>query len=154
MSRSQGAPQSLGFQSLRATEGGGVPRAAPLHYLKAPCRPDDKNGVVNAAPSQMNRYLAVVVAIALGVVAPSAAAAQSPTSYRAQLNRICRSYTPKLKADQQTMQAALKAQHAKVFGAALADLRCVAVQHEAQCGAEALRISFFVHHNHDGFHAR
>ena len=119
MSRSQGAPQSLGFQSLRATEGGGVPRAAPLHYLKAPRRPDDKNGVVNAAPAQMNRYLAVVVAIALGVVAPSAAAAQSPTSYRAQLNRVCRSYTPKLKRDSQKMRQAANAKDAEAFGAAL-----------------------------------
>jgi hypothetical protein len=109
----------LGFQSLRVTEGGGVPRAAPLHYLKAARRPDDKNVIVNAVPMRMNRYLAVIVALALGAVAPSAAAAQSPSGYRAQLNRVCRSYTPKLKRDSAKMRKAANARDAEAFGAAL-----------------------------------
>jgi hypothetical protein len=67
----------------------------------------------------MNRYVAVIVAIALGIVAPSAAAAQSPTSYRAQLNRVCRSYTPKLKRDSEKMRKAANARDAEAYGAAL-----------------------------------
>lgn len=80
----------------------------------------------------MRRFLALLVVGLLAVGAQSAAAAQSPSAYRAQLNRLCRSYTPKLKADQQTMQAALKAQHAKVFGAALADLMRLTLEQDAR----------------------
>jgi hypothetical protein len=45
----------------------------------------------------MKLYLAVIATAALGVVAPSMAAAQSPAAYRAQLNRHCRTFTPKFK---------------------------------------------------------
>lgn len=69
----------------------------------------------------MRRSLALL-AFALCFGVQPAAAAPTPSSYRGQLNRLCRSYTPKLKADAETMRAALKASHAKVFGAALADL--------------------------------
>jgi hypothetical protein len=67
----------------------------------------------------MNRYAAVIVALALGVAAPAAAAAPSPTSYRAQLNRVCRGYTPKLKRDSEKMKEAASAGDANAFGAAL-----------------------------------
>ena len=67
----------------------------------------------------MNRYIAVIVAVALGVLAPSAAAAQSPASYRAQLNRVCRSYTPKLRRDSEKMRQAANAKNAEAYGAAL-----------------------------------
>ena len=79
----------------------------------------------------MRRALAVLVLVGL-VSAAQTAAATTPAGYRAQLNRICRSYTPKLKADQQTMQAALKANHTKVFGAALADLMRRTLEQDAK----------------------
>lgn len=75
--------------------------------------------------------IALVVAV-LVLGSQAAAAAPTPASYRAQLNRLCRSYTPKMKADQQTMQAALKANHAKVFGAALADLMRLTLEQDAR----------------------
>ena len=52
----------------------------------------------------MKIYAAVIVTVALGVVAPSAASAQTPAGYRAQLNGLCRSYTPKFRADRKAMQ--------------------------------------------------
>jgi hypothetical protein len=79
----------------------------------------------------MRRALALLVLVGL-VSAAQTAAAATPAGYRAQLNGICRSYTPKLKADQQTMQAALKANHAKVFGAALADLMRRTLEQDAK----------------------
>src|SRR3954465_1835587 len=80
----------------------------------------------------MKRALALVVLVGALVSAVQTAAAATPAAYRAQLNRICRSYTPKLKADQQTMQAALKANHTKVFGAALADLMRRTLEQDAK----------------------
>jgi hypothetical protein len=78
------------------------------------------------------RGLIAVLVLAAVVLASQAAAAATPASYRAQLNRLCRSYTPKMKADQQTMQAALKANHAKVFGAALADLMRLTLEQDVK----------------------
>jgi len=78
------------------------------------------------------RGLIAVLVLAAVVLGSQAAAAATPASYRAQLNRLCRSYTPKMKADQQTMQAALKANHAKVFGAALADLMRLTLEQDAK----------------------
>ena len=76
--------------------------------------------------------LLLLVAAVVALVAQTATAAQTPASYRAQLNRICRSYTPKLKASQQTMRAALQAKHEKVFGAALADLMRLTLEQDAK----------------------
>ena len=80
----------------------------------------------------MRLLSALLVVAALVAGAQTAAAAQTPTSYRAHLNAICRSYTPKLKAGQQTMRAALKANHAKVFGAALADVMRLTLEQDAK----------------------
>ena len=77
--------------------------------------------VAGKVGSRMNRYatvLVVVAALALG--AQSAAAAPTPSSYRAQLNRLCRSYTPKLKQDAEKMRQALTAKQPRAFGLALA----------------------------------
>jgi hypothetical protein len=70
-------------------------------------------------PWHVRFRLAVLVAAALGVVAPSPASAQTPAGYRAELNRLCRGYTPKLRADQKAMQKATEAKDWKAFGYAL-----------------------------------
>ncbi len=67
----------------------------------------------------MKLYATVIVTVALGVVAPSAASAQTPSGYRAQLNGLCRSYTPKFRTDRKAMQTASKAKDWKAFGYAL-----------------------------------
>jgi hypothetical protein len=67
----------------------------------------------------MKLFVVVILTAALGVVAPSAASAQTPAGYRAQLNRLCRGYTPKLRADQKAMQKATEAKDWKAFGYAL-----------------------------------
>ena len=67
----------------------------------------------------MKLYAAAILTVALGVVAPSAASAQTPAGYRAQLNGLCRSYTPKFRADRKAMQTATKAKDWKAFGYAL-----------------------------------
>jgi hypothetical protein len=68
----------------------------------------------------MNRYVTALVIAALALGSQSAAAAPSPASYRAQLNRLCRSYTPKLKRDAEKMRQALTAKQPREFGLALA----------------------------------
>jgi hypothetical protein len=70
----------------------------------------------------MKSSVVLLVIAALVLAAPVAAAAPSPSSYRAQLNRLCRSYTPKLKRDAQKMREALKANDANAFGVALAHM--------------------------------
>jgi hypothetical protein len=67
----------------------------------------------------MRRTVVLLVIAALAVGAQSAAAAPSPSTYRAQLNRLCRSYTPKLKQDAAKMRQALKAKDARTFGLTL-----------------------------------
>jgi hypothetical protein len=79
------------------------------------------------------RFSVVLLIVAgLALSAQAAAAAPTPASYRAQLNRLCRSYTPKLKADAQTLRAALKANHAAVFGSALADLMRLTLEQDGK----------------------
>jgi hypothetical protein len=67
----------------------------------------------------MKLYVAAILVAALAIVAPSAASAQTPASYRTQLNRLCRGYTPKFRADQKAMQTAVKTKDGKAFGFAL-----------------------------------
>jgi hypothetical protein len=80
----------------------------------------------------MRVFSTLLVAAVLAVGAQTANAAQTPAGYRAHLNGICRSYTPKLKANQQTMRAALAAKHEKVFGAALANLMRLTLEQDAK----------------------
>jgi hypothetical protein len=61
----------------------------------------------------MRVSFAVLVTAALGVVASSAAFAQSPSSYRAQLNRHCRTFTPKFKRIERDIERAAKARDLK-----------------------------------------
>lgn len=80
----------------------------------------------------MKLYVAAIVTVALGVVAPSAASAQTPAGYRAQLNGLCRGYTPKFKADQRAMQNATKAKDWKAFGYALGHYLALALAQDRQ----------------------
>ena len=80
----------------------------------------------------MKPYAAVIVTVALGLVAPSAASAQTPAGYRAQLNGLCRSYTPKFRADHKAMQKATKAKEWKAFGYALGHYLALALAQDRQ----------------------
>ena len=80
----------------------------------------------------MKLYAAVIVTLALGVVAPSAASAQTPAGYRAQLNGLCRGYTPKFRADRKAMQKATKAKDWKAFGYALGHYLALALAQDRQ----------------------
>jgi hypothetical protein len=70
-------------------------------------------------PWQLRFHLAVLGTAALGVVASSAAFAQSPASYRAQLNRHCRTFTPKFKRIERDIEKAAKARDPKAVAYAL-----------------------------------
>ena len=80
----------------------------------------------------MKLYVAAILAAALAIVAPSAATAQTPASYRTQLNRLCRGYTPKFRADQKAMQTAVKTQDWKAFGFALGHYLGLALAQDQQ----------------------
>jgi hypothetical protein len=67
----------------------------------------------------MRFHLAVLGTADLGVVASSAAFAQSPASYRAQLNRHCRTFTPKFKRIERNIEKAAKAKDLKAVAQAL-----------------------------------
>ena len=73
-----------------------------------------------------------IVTVALGVVAPSAASAQTPAGYRAQLNGLCRGYTPKFRADRKAMQKATKAKDWKAFGYGLGHYLALALAQDRQ----------------------
>jgi len=89
--------------------------------------------VQKAGPrSPMKLYIAIFLTAAVAVVAPSAASAQTPASYRAQLNRLCRGYTPKFRADGRAMQKAAKAKDWKAYGYALGHFFALALAQDAQ----------------------
>jgi len=67
----------------------------------------------------MKLSLAVIACAALGVVAPSAAVAQSPSAYRAQLNRHCRTFTPKFKQVEANLRRAVSTKDPKLLASAL-----------------------------------
>ena len=79
----------------------------------------------------MKLYAAVIVTLALGVIAPSASA-QTPAGYRAQLNGLCRGYTPKFRADRKALQKATKAKDWKAFGYALGHYLALALAQDRQ----------------------
>jgi hypothetical protein len=80
----------------------------------------------------MKLYVAAILVAALGIVAPSAASAQTPAGYRAQLNGLCRGYTPKFRADQKAMQTAAKTKDWKAFGFALGHYLGLALAQDKQ----------------------
>ncbi|OAI55989.1 hypothetical protein AYO48_02085 [Gaiella sp. SCGC AG-212-M14] len=80
----------------------------------------------------MKLYAAVIVTVALGVVGPSGASAQTPAGYRAQLNGLCRGYTPKFRADRKAIETATKAKDGKAFGYALGHYLALALAQDRQ----------------------
>jgi hypothetical protein len=79
----------------------------------------------------MKRLAALLLVAVLALAAQAAAAAPTPASYRAQLNRLCRSYTPKLKRDEKDMREALKVHDAADFGLALAHMMRLTLAQDA-----------------------
>jgi len=67
----------------------------------------------------MKLSLAVIAVVALGVVAPTAALAQSPSAYRAQLNRRCRTFTPKFKQVEANLKKAVSTKDPRLLASAL-----------------------------------
>lgn len=65
------------------------------------------------------RRLMLLTLVVLAVAASAATAATTPTQYKAKLNAICRSYTPKLKAQITAEQKAEKAKNAAAAARAL-----------------------------------
>jgi len=70
----------------------------------------------------MGKALSIVVACAL-LASASAAAATTPTSYRAQVNGICRVYVPLIKQNQEIAAAAQNASNEDAVGIALGYLQ-------------------------------
>ena len=69
----------------------------------------------------MARFAALAALFAL-LAASVAAAATTPTQYRSAVNAMCRSYTPKMKAQENAMTAAKKANDGQAYGVALGKL--------------------------------
>jgi len=70
-----------------------------------------------------SRRVPIVAAVAgLSLVAAAAAATPSPSAYRAQLNALCRSYTPALKKANADLVKAEKAKNGPAAGIALGTL--------------------------------
>lgn len=67
----------------------------------------------------MKLSLAVIATATLAVVATSAAVAQSPSAYRAQLNRHCRTFTPKFKQVEADLKKAVSTKDPKLLANAL-----------------------------------
>jgi len=68
-------------------------------------------------PSLAMRYsVALILAAAIGVATPSASSAQTPSAYRGKLNAVCRSYTPRFRADWKKMAKAAKAKDYQAYG--------------------------------------
>jgi hypothetical protein len=105
---------------------------ARCRVLKAGGRPDDERPERKAYALPMKLFVVLILTAALGVVAPSPASAQTPAGYRAELNRLCRGYTPKLRADQRAMQKAIKAKDWKAFGYVLGHYLALALTQDRQ----------------------
>jgi hypothetical protein len=65
------------------------------------------------------KRLTLVLAVLVALLAASAATAATPAKYRDTLNAICRAYTPKIKAAEDTMGRATKSQRANIFATGL-----------------------------------
>jgi hypothetical protein len=79
----------------------------------------------------VKRILLLTIVAAL-VAASTAAAALTPTQYRAKLNTVCRGYTPKMKQQERAMAAAQKAGKPEAYGVALGKLLVLALAEDLQ----------------------
>jgi hypothetical protein len=67
----------------------------------------------------MKLSFAVIACAALGVAAPSAAVAQTPSAYRTKLNAHCRTFTPKFKQVEANLRRAVSTKDPKLLASAL-----------------------------------
>jgi hypothetical protein len=79
------------------------------------------SGMRGADDNPMRTAAALAVAAVVLALA-SAASAATPTAYRAQVNAICRGYTPAVKKLARQLDAATKARDAQAYGVALGKL--------------------------------
>jgi uncharacterized protein YllA (UPF0747 family) len=79
----------------------------------------------------LRRALILTVVVAL-IAAAAATAALTPTQYRAKLNAMCRSFTPKIKAQERAMTAAQKANNSQAYGVALGKLLVYTLQEDGK----------------------
>ena len=92
----------------------------PVVWLKVNGPRDDDSFVLTSRLTSMRGKTAAVVAVACLVPAAGAAAATpSPAAYRAQVNALCRSYTPRLKKAEADLDKAQKANDGRTWGIAL-----------------------------------
>ena len=70
------------------------------------------------------------------LLSATAATAATPVQYRSTLNGVCRSYTPKLKALQTSMNKAAKANNPKQYGIALGHFLVLALAQDVRLEAQ------------------
>ena len=85
----------------------------------------------------MRQALLLITVVAL-IAAAAATAALTPTQYRANLNATCRSFTPKMKAQESAMTAAQKANNPTAYGQALGRLLLYTLQEDAKIESTAV----------------
>src|SRR5262245_50867232 len=79
--------------------------------------------------------MTLMVTVALNGVAAEAASTATPAAYRAQLNRICRGYTPRFHAVDRDLKAAVKAKDAVRYGQGLGQFLVLALAQDGQISA-------------------
>jgi hypothetical protein len=87
------------------------------------------------------KHVVLVTILASLVAVGTAAAALTPTQYRAKLNAVCRGYTPKMKAQENAMTAAQKANDPKAYGIALGKLLLLTLAEDARIETTAVPVS-------------
>jgi hypothetical protein len=84
------------------------------------------------------RQALILTIVAALVAAAAASAALTPTQYRAQLNTMCRGFTPKMKTQEHAMTAAQKANNPQAYGRALGKLLLYTLQEDAKIESTAV----------------
>jgi hypothetical protein len=83
----------------------------------------------------------LLIAAVVALLCATAASAATPAQYRAHVNAICRTYTPKFKRLEAAMTAAQKANQPKAYGVALGELLVYALAQDRQVEAVAVPAS-------------
>jgi len=78
---------------------------------------------------------AAVLVVSLAMVLCATAAAATPTAYRAQVNAICRAYTPAFHRLQAQMNTATKTKDGRAYGLALGQALALALQQDRRVEA-------------------
>jgi hypothetical protein len=78
---------------------------------------------------------ALAGALAVALLATAAASASTPAAYRAELNGICRSYTPTFKAFESQLKKAEASKDGYAYGVALGKLIVLGLRQDAQVEA-------------------